>query len=109
MVVGYEPFTTDSLLELVPLFQSQRVRLGNDGHDIDDLGELLEYHDINLDINTITLHIYQATYRLQGMSSRVDEEQTTMDTGIGDMSISEGSKLLSEVSRVLVFDLVVSL
>ena len=43
------------------------------------------------------------------MSSRVDEEQTTMDTGIGDMSISEGSKLLSEVSRVLVFDLVVSL
>jgi hypothetical protein len=43
------------------------------------------------------------------MSSRVDEEQTTMNTGIGDMSISKGSKLLSKVSRVLVFDLFVSL
>jgi hypothetical protein len=43
------------------------------------------------------------------MSSRVDEEQTTMNTGIGDMSISKGSKLLSKVSRVLVFDLDVSL
>jgi hypothetical protein len=43
------------------------------------------------------------------MSSGVDKEQTTMDTGIGNMSISKGSKLLSKVSRVLVFDLVVSL
>lgn len=43
------------------------------------------------------------------MSSRVDEEQATMDTGIGNMSITEGSKFLSKVSRMLVFDLSVSL
>jgi len=49
------------------------------------------------------------TYRFQGVSSGVDEEQTTMDTSIGDMSITKGSKLLSKVGRMLVFDLFVSL
>jgi hypothetical protein len=42
------------------------------------------------------------------MPGGVDEEQTTVNTGIGDMSISKSCKLFSEVSRVLVFDLPVS-
>jgi hypothetical protein len=91
LIVGYEPCSTDSLLELIPLFQGQRVRLGNDGNDIDDLGELLEYHDIDLTSVSIPYISNKRTYRLQGVSSRVDEEQTTMNTGIGDMSISKRS------------------
>lgn len=46
------------------------------------------------------------TYRLQGVPGRVDEEQTAVNTGVGDMSVSKGSQLLSEVCRVLVLDLV---
>jgi len=51
---------TYSLLELVPLLQGQRVRLGNDGNDIDDLGKLLEYHDIDLMVSVDTTHQQQA-------------------------------------------------
>jgi hypothetical protein len=40
------------------------------------------------------------------MSSRVDEEQTTVNPGIGDEPITLSRELFSEVSRVLVFDLV---
>jgi hypothetical protein len=48
------------------------------------------------------------THRLQGVTSRVDKEQTAVNTGVGDMSVSKSSKLLSKVGRVLILDLVIS-
>lgn len=38
------------------------------------------------------------------MASGVDEEDTAVDTGIGDEALTHGSKLLAEVRRVLVLD-----
>lgn len=37
----------DALLERLSLFQGQRVRLGNHGNNVDDIGELLEDDDID--------------------------------------------------------------
>jgi hypothetical protein len=48
------------------------------------------------------------THRLQGVTSRVDKEQTAVNTGVGDMSVSKSSKLLSKVGRVLILDLMIS-
>lgn len=45
------------------------------------------------------------THGLQGMSSRVDEEQATVNPGIRDEAITLSRELFSEVSRILVFDL----
>lgn len=89
----------------MPLLQGQSVRLGNDRNDIDDLCELLQDDDINLLVSYSSRPAESATYRLQGVAGRVDEEETAVDPGIGDMFISERSKLLSQVGRVLVLDL----
>jgi hypothetical protein len=45
------------------------------------------------------------THGLQRMSSRVDEEQTTVNPGIRDEPITLSRKLFSEVGRILVFNL----
>lgn len=37
----------DALLESLALFESERVGLGDDGHDIDDVGQLLQDNDID--------------------------------------------------------------
>lgn len=41
-------WATYSLLEQLPLLQRERVGFGNDWHDIDDLGQLLEHDDVDL-------------------------------------------------------------
>jgi hypothetical protein len=93
------------LLEQMPFLQGQGVRLGNDRYDIDDLCELLQDDDVDLLVSYYSIPPRSVTYRLQGVAGRVDEEETTVDTGIGDMFISERSKLFSQVGRVLVLDL----
>jgi hypothetical protein len=100
-----ESSPTYPLLEQMPLLQGQGVRLGNDRNDIDDLCELLQDDDINLLVSYSSRPAESATYRLQGVAGRVDEEETAVDTGVGDVFISESSKLFSQVSRVLVLDL----
>lgn len=40
-------FLLDSLLEGGALLHGERIRLGNDGDDIDDIGQLLQDHDID--------------------------------------------------------------
>lgn len=37
----------DALLESLALFESEGVSLGDDWHDIDDVGQLLQDNDIN--------------------------------------------------------------
>lgn len=39
------------------------------------------------------------------MTSRVDEEHATVDSGIRDMSITHRSELFAQIRRVLVLDL----
>lgn len=38
------------------------------------------------------------------MPRRVDEEDTAVDTGVGDEALAHGGELLAEVGRVLVLD-----
>jgi hypothetical protein len=48
------------------------------------------------------------TYRLQGVTGGVDEEDTAVDPGVRDEAVSHGGELLAKVSGMLVFDLVIS-
>lgn len=79
----------DALLELSSLLQCQGVGFGNDGDDIDDVGQLLE--DDNID-------------GLQRVASRLDEEQAAVNTGVLDVSLTLGRKLLAQVGGVLILD-----
>jgi len=80
----------NTLLEFQPLLGSQGVGLGNDRHNIDNIGQLLQDDDINW---------------LEGVSGRLDEEQTAVDARVGDVALSLSGKLLSQVRRVLVLDI----
>lgn len=40
-------FLLDSLLEGGALLHGERIRLGNDGDDVDDIGQLLQDHNID--------------------------------------------------------------
>lgn len=78
-----------ALLERLSLLQRKRVALRNDWHDINELTQLLEHHNID---------------RLERMAARLDEEQTAVDSGVLEISLTLGSELLAQVSRVLVLD-----
>jgi hypothetical protein len=80
----------DALLESLSLLQCQAVRLGDDGDNIDNIGELLQDNDID---------------RLQRVSGRLDKKQAAVDAGILNISLSLGSELLAQVGRVLVLDI----
>ena len=82
-------FLSDALLESSPLFQSQRIRLGDDWDYIDDIREFLEDDDID---------------GLEGMAGRLDEEETAVDACVLDIALSLSGEFLAEVCRVLVFD-----
>jgi hypothetical protein len=69
---------------------------------------ILPPHMASYDSATLTYHLprlMNGTHGLQRMSSRVDEEQATVDPGIRDEPITLSRELFSEVSRILVFDL----
>lgn len=40
-------FLLDALLERLTLFEGERVGLGNNGNNIDDIGQLLQNNDID--------------------------------------------------------------
>lgn len=78
-----------AFLECAALLEGERIRLGNDWDDIDNVRELLQ--DNNID-------------RLERVARGLDEEEAAVDAGILDISLSLSSKLLPEVCRVLVLD-----
>jgi hypothetical protein len=78
-----------SLLECPAFFEGERIRLGDDRNDVDNIRELLENDDID---------------GLERMSGRLDEEQTAVDASVLDVALSLSGELFSEVCRVLVFD-----
>lgn len=79
----------DTLLEFQSLLNSQGVSLGNDRHNVDNIGQLLQDDNIN---------------GLERVAGRLNEEQTGVDAGVGDVTLSLGGKLLSQVRGVLVLD-----
>ena len=79
----------DALLESLALLEGQRVGLGDDGDDVDNVGQLLQ--DDNID-------------GLERVAGGLDEEQAAVDAGVLDVALSLGGELLAEVCRVLVLD-----
>jgi hypothetical protein len=77
------------LLELGTLLKSQAITLGDDGHDVDKLAQLLEDDDVD---------------GLQGVAGGLDEEQAAVDARVLEVSLTLSSKLLAEVGTVLVLD-----
>lgn len=79
----------DTLLEFQSLLNSQGISLGNDRHNVNNVGQLLQDYNIN---------------GLERVARGLDEEETGVDAGVGDVTLSLGSKLLSQVRGVLVLD-----
>lgn len=79
----------DALLEGLAFFQRKGVRLGDHGHNVDNIGKLLE--DDNVD-------------GLERVARRLDEEEAAVDAGILNVALTLGSELLAEIGRVLVLD-----
>jgi hypothetical protein len=74
-------------LEVVPLFDGQRVTLSNDGDNVHNLGEFLHHDDID---------------GAQRVAGWVDEEESAVDAGIDNVLVTHRRQLLAKVSRVLI-------
>jgi hypothetical protein len=107
----------DALLESQALFEGEGIGLGDDGDDIDDIGQLLQDNDIDgleteqcrdsvstgSQINGSSLLAEQAGQDSR-MAGGLDEEQAAVDTGILDIALTLSSKLLAKVCGVLILD-----
>src|ERR1700761_4944373 len=82
-------FFSYSLLERRPFLQSQAITLGNDWHDVDKLGELLQHDNVDW---------------LQAMAGRLNEEEAAVNASVLQISLTLSSKLLAQISTVLIFD-----
>jgi hypothetical protein len=69
-----------ALLESTAFFEGERVRLGDDWNDIDNIGKLLQHDDVDW---------------FQSMSRGLNEEETAVDSGILDVPLTLGGKLFS--------------
>jgi hypothetical protein len=108
----------DALLKSLTLLEGERVGLSDDGHDIDDVGQLLQDNDIDGLEAAEWKWFRVSTGRLNGsynlrveearqdsrMAGGLDEEQAAVDTGILDIALTLSSKLLAKVCRVLILD-----
>lgn len=83
-------FLLDALLERLSLLQGQGVGLGDDGHDVDNIRQLLQNNDIN---------------GLERVSRGLDEEQAAVNTGVLNVSFTLSCELLSQVRGVLILDI----
>ena len=79
----------DALLERLTLLQGEGVGLGDDGHDVDHVGQLLQHDNID---------------GLERVARGLDEEQAAVDARVLDVALALGGELLAQVGRVLVLD-----
>ena len=77
------------LLEGGTLLKSQAITLGNDGHDVDELAQLLQHDDVD---------------GLEAVTGGVDEEQAAVDARVLEVALALGGELLAQVGAVLVLD-----
>lgn len=80
----------DGFFESFTLCKGQRVAFGNNRNNISYFRQSLQDNEI---------------YRLEAVPSRLDEEQNTMDSSVGQILLSLGSKLLSQVVAMLILDI----
>lgn len=83
-------FLLDALLEGLSLLKGEGVGLGDDRHDVDNIGQLLQDNNVN---------------GLEGVARGLDEEQAAVDTGILNVSLTLSSEFLSQVRGVLILDI----
>jgi len=83
-------FLLDAILERLSLLQGQGVSLGDDGHDVDNIRQLLQNNDIN---------------GLERVARGLDEEQAAVDTCVLDVSLTLSCEFLSQVRGVLILDI----
>lgn len=79
----------DALLERLALLQGERVGLGNDGNDVDNVRQLLQHDNVN---------------RLERVTRGLDEEQAAVDARVLDVPLTLGGEFLPQVRGVLVLD-----
>lgn len=95
-------FLLDSFLECLSLFEGQGVRLCDNGHDVDDIRQLLENDDVNRFQTANSIINTLSTAYHTGEDSRVtrwlNKEQAAMNPGILNVALALGGKLLSKIS-----------
>ncbi len=79
----------DARLERLALLQRQGVGLGDDGHNIDHVGELFQDDNVN---------------GLKRVARGLDEEQAAVNAGVLNVSLTLGRELLPQVGRMLVLN-----
>lgn len=79
----------DALLECLALFQSQRVGLGNDRDNVDDIRQLLQNDNVD---------------GLERVAGGLNEEQAAVDASVLNVTLTLGGEFLAQVSGVLVLD-----
>ena len=79
----------NSLLESSALLGRQGIGLCDDWHNVHNIGELLQDHNVN---------------RFEAVTRWLNEEQAAMDAGILNVTLSLCGKLFAEVGGVLIFD-----
>ena len=79
----------DALLEGLALLQGQGVGLGDDGHNVNHVRQLLQHHNVN---------------GLERVARGLDEEQAAVDARVLDVTLSLGCELLSKIRGVLILD-----
>lgn len=82
-------FSANAVLEVESLINSERVGLGDDWNDIDDLAELFHNDHVN---------------RAETVAGGVDKEQAAVNTRVLDITVALSGELFSEVGRMLVLD-----
>jgi hypothetical protein len=80
----------DALLESLALLGGERVSLGNNRHNVDDIGQLLENNNID---------------RLQRVAGGLYEEKAAVNASVLDVTFTLSRELLAQVGGVLVLDI----
>lgn len=102
----------DALLERLTLFEGEGVGLGNNGNNVDDIGQLLQDNDIDgleaMRGQWVSPKELQESQGMCGANSRMagglDEEQAAVNTSILDVTLTLSGEFLAEVCRVLILD-----
>ena len=79
----------DALLEGLALLEGQGVGLGDDGHDVDNVRQLLQHNNVD---------------GLERVARGLDEEEAAVDARVLDVALALGRELLAQVGGVLILD-----
>jgi hypothetical protein len=95
----------DALLERLTLLEGERVGLGNNGNNVDDIGQLLQNNDIDgletMRGQWVSPQELEGSQGMGGANSRMagglDEEQAAVNASILDVTLALSGEFLAEV------------